>query len=228
VSPDPAFRLPADYVERDRACYFSDEPRTAEWDDSVRITFQPDVYTLAEWIAWSTTPDVDRETILDVGCGWAEKLAAIHDRHSTWDFVGVDYGSNLARCRTSYTWGRWIEANLETQGCVDRLDRVVPYHAIVVCSDVVEHLLDPRPLLDSLAQLDRATYVFSTPERDVQHGYDHRGPSPNVHHVREWNAEEFHLLLQDHGFAVRFHGLTRGHDHGWSNIATQVAVCEVQ
>jgi len=224
--PDPGLHLPPDYVERPVPIYFEDSPRSADWDDAITVTFQPDVYRLAEWIASATILEAETPAILDVGCGWAEKLAAIHGRHPGWTFVGVDYGTNLARCRTTYPWGRWIEANLEMSGCLDRLDMVVGYQAVVVVSDVVEHLMDPRPLLESLRKLDRSVYVFSTPERDLQHGYEHRGPSPNICHVREWNAAEFHALLDDAGFRIRFLGLTRGHDQSWSCMATQVAVCE--
>jgi hypothetical protein len=80
-----------------------------------------------------------------------------------------------------------------------------------------------RKLRDIAASQARAV-VFSTPERDVQHGYDHMGPSPNLCHIREWNAQEFHDYLASVGLNPRHVGLTRGSDMGWA-MGTQVAVC---
>lgn len=209
------FHLPVGYHENPGPVYFLDDP-TADRG----IVFQPDVYTLAEYLAELTGGGaLGPPAIVDVGCGWGDKLALMHDRHPGWTFHGVDYGANIARCRQAWPWGSWVEHDLETFVALDADE------AIVICSDVIEHLVDPLPLIASLRASGAAAIVLSTPERDVQHGYDHRGPSPNLCHVREWNAHELHVLLEEHGLRIRHHGLTRGSDQGWP-MATQLVVAE--
>jgi SAM-dependent methyltransferase len=79
---------------------------------------------------------------------------------------------------------------------------------LVICADVVEHLLDPDPCVRFLGALLRpdGIAVVSTPERDIM-----RGPacitSPKAVHVREWNASEFAEYLGAHGFTIRRHVL---------------------
>lgn len=168
------------------------------------IVFQPDVYTFAEYLAGSG----DAAHILDVGCGQADKLADIRSRHEAWGFTGIDYGPNIDYCRATYDWGRWLTVDLEDPPLLDYPG------SVIICSDVIEHLGDPRPLLGQLREAEAAAIVLSTPERDLQHGVKHNGPSPNVHHVREWNTTELRAFLEAEGFTIRFHGLTRSSDQG--------------
>ena len=73
----------------------------------------------------------------------------------------------------------------------------------VVCADVIEHLLDPLPLLARLGRLLRADgrLFLSTPERDALRGIDCR-TSPHEEHVREWNFAEFRAFVESGGLQV--------------------------
>jgi hypothetical protein len=203
------FSIKAGYVARREPAYFIDH--------IPNVVFQPDVYTLAELLAELAGVS----TIIDVGCGQAGKLLDLSVRHPEWSLVGIDYGPNLSACqkdRKLRDIAEWVEADLEEPLALDCPD------AVVICSDVIEHLINPDPLALSLAASQARAVVFSTPERDVQHGYDHMGPSPNLCHIREWNAQEFHDYLASVGLNPRHVGLTRGSDMGWA-MGTQVAVC---
>lgn len=179
------------------------------------IVYQPDVYTLAELVAELA----GAHGLIDVGCGYADKLEAIHRRHPDWELLGVDYGHNIEHCRRTHRWGAWMEHDLETG-----LD-VLASNRVIVCSDVVEHLADPTRLLKSLKTAAAPAVVISTPERDVMYGQPHSGPPANLCHVREWNMAEFRKLLASAGLNVRWHGLSRSSDQdNW--CATQVAVCQ--
>lgn len=175
------------------------------------ILFQPDVYAMAELLVGFTEPgpyDQDGPLdVVDVGCGYGDKLAAMQARHGEWTFYGLDFGANIEHCRKTYDWGTWIETDFET------IEYLKFPGSVMICSDVIEHLADPRPLLKAMRE-SRANIVLSTPERDLQHGLDHMGPSPNINHVREWNYEELHAFLEAEGFTIRFHGLTRSSDAG--------------
>lgn len=200
------------YVENTGVCYFVDDATVTRG-----IVFQPDVYTFAEWVAEMVAAD----RIIDVGCGWADKLAGIHDRQlERFSYVGIDFGSNIEHCRQAYGWGKWVEADLEA-GC----DIECIYEpTVIICSDVIEHLADPTSLVRSLATSGADAIIISTPERDVQYGAQHFGPPQNPCHVREWNGAELAAYLTQEGLTVRHVGLTRGNDRGTA-MATQLLVC---
>jgi 2-polyprenyl-3-methyl-5-hydroxy-6-metoxy-1,4-benzoquinol methylase len=228
VAPDSGKRLPAppgpsvtvkpaqhgvrpDYVARDAACYFTDTP-----DGYV---YQPDVYALA-----GTLAHLGGATYLvDIGCGRAEKLVQAAEAHGLTP-IGLDYGENLDRCRRAYPQGSWLDVNLEHP-----VGSIIPDHvlrdAVVVCSDVIEHVTDPTNLLAFLRACMCASRagLLTTPERDRTRGPDHAGPPPNPAHVREWNARELKAYLEEHGLTVTFTGLTRSHDR-WDAMQTVLVI----
>ena len=77
---------------------------------------------------------------------------------------------------------------------------------LVICADVIEHLLDPDPCLRFIRRhLSRAgVLLISTPERDILRGRECRS-SPHPMHVREWNRAEFASFLQSRDWRVISH-----------------------
>lgn len=202
------FCLPETY-RGNPVCYFLDDVT-----ETRGIVFQPDVYAMAELLATMS----GAQTVWDVGCGWGDKLAAIHDRHPEWGYVGVDYGANIDHCVRTYPWGNWIDHDLE------KFLAIPADGGIVVCSDVIEHLADPTNLLEQLRDSGAAAIVISTPERDLMYGRDHNGPPQNLCHVREWNLTELREYLKACGLNVEWIGLTRSSDQG-PYCHTTLAVC---
>lgn len=204
------YALPVDYQENPEPAYFLDDVT-----ETRGLVFQPDVYALAETLAELT----GESRFIDIGCGWGNKLADVHARHPGWQFLGIDFWDNLEHCRNEYDWGDWNNLDLDQPEL-----SLNATGAVVVCSDVIEHLAHPEYLVRALGDSGASVIVISTPERDVQHGAEHRGPSPNLCHVREWNAPELREFLTSQGLTVKFLGLTRGHDQSWI-MPTQVVVC---
>ncbi len=206
------FALPATYRARPVPQYYVD---SAEGDQGV--TWQPDVYPLAAELARS----LGCNTIVDIGCGHARKLSQLHPE---FELLGVDFGPNIEHCRRSYSFGNWLESNLESGVLLPIPDRVLA-RAVIVCSDVVEHTTDPRPLLATLRDLlkQAPVAVISTPDRVRTHGPAHMGPPPNTAHTREWELSEFKALLQSEGFNLASTTLTRSNDRD-NQAATILAV----
>ncbi len=206
------FHIKPGYISRDTPEYFEDSVT-----DKTGDVWQPDVYRLAALVARRLGCD----RIIDVGCGRAQKLAALYPEFS---ITGVDYGDNIRFCRQQHRFGQWIEADLEQPFTVKappaRLRR-----SVVVCSDVIEHLIDPTALLRTLRDLVRhaPAVILSTPERDRTRGMDDPGPPKNRAHVREWNLRELESLLKAAGFTVNFIGLTRSNTNS-NEMNTTVAV----
>ena len=204
------FFLPDDYRSREHPNYFEDAGDAAD-------VWQPDVYSLVAALAQR----LDATGVVDIGCGQAAKLLRLA---GTVPLTGVDYGENIAACRAAHPEHRWLEADLERDlAWVE----AVPEGAIVVSSDVIEHLVDPKTLLDGLAQVrSRArAIVISTPERIRTHGPDHQGPPTNAAHVREWALPEFETLLAGAGLSPLAIGATRSCNTR-PELATIVAVIE--
>ena len=179
------------YVPREfpEYCWKSPGDGTTQAPQEDGITWQPEVYPFAA----ENAERLGCKTIIDLGCGNATKLARLYRQHPDWTFVGVDYGPNLEWCRHNHGFGIWREADLEREASLCLEDGLIR-DSIVVCADVIEHLMNPNPLLGMihgmLIQGSKAV-VLSTPERDLTYGIGHFGPSPNLCHVREWNVEEF-------------------------------------
>lgn len=130
--------------------------------------------------------------VVDVGCGAGDKLVQLWPDSET---VGIDWGANLKQSRMRYPTRQWLDFDLEQPG----LESVLPDWSgcLVICADVIEHLMQPEHLLNSLRQIVQqgATCLLSTPERDLCRGRHDLGPPANLCHVREWNLGELFTLV---------------------------------
>ncbi len=168
--------------------------------------WQPDVYVTAAGI----TERLGFGRIVDVGCGNGEKLVMLHPR---FEIVGIDIGENLRLCRERYPERQWIEHDLDSDALLP-LEPEVFRSSVVVCADVIEHLVNPERLLAKLRRAcdEGACVVLSTPERELLWGVSHAGPPPNPAHVREWSTGELAAFLASEGFGHGVLTLTRSHD----------------
>lgn len=184
------------YISRTEAPYFDDRPLS----DS-DVIHQPDAYALAAFLG----ERYGAKTIIDIGCGSARKLMAV----TGFKTIGVDHGTNLEFCRQTFPTATWIEADLETALDLPLNESEIK-QSIVICADVIEHLVDPKNLLAMLLKISRLAkaIIITTPDRDRVRGPDDRGPPANPAHVREWSRREFEALVTAAGLAPSFCGLT--------------------
>jgi SAM-dependent methyltransferase len=192
------YSIRSGYSARDLPEYFD--------DDLGGVVWQPDVYGDAGRIA----ARVGARRIVDVGAGDGTKLA---DLHPAYAIVGIDFGANVERSAARYPFGSWRHHDLDSPGPLP----VTPEElagAVIVCSDVIEHLRAPEILLDTLGAALRSAsaLLISTPERDLWHGVRSPGPPRNRHHVREWSIREFERLLRSADLPHVSIGLTRAND----------------
>ncbi|HEX7708487.1 MAG TPA: class I SAM-dependent methyltransferase [Thermoanaerobaculia bacterium] len=153
-----------------------------------------------QWHVYRMAQDVVRNhgirSVVDVGCGTGIKLVSlIAPFAAVW---GIDQLSAIEYCRSNHNVGEFIVADLEQAGFESDLEP-----GLIVCSDVVEHVMDPDVLLANIRGLcNRDTLIlFSTPDRDRLRGADCL-TSPHPDHVREWSAAEFTRYLECRGFEV--------------------------
>lgn len=195
MSEDKYF-LPAGYISRPDPGHFV--------DDDLNATWRPDLYPEAVVVARR----LGARKIIDVTCGTVAKVAALHPR---FEVVRIDYDLSIEARHTRYDLSNWIEMGFDADDAHGFEDVA---GAVLICCDVIEHLVYPEQLLRMLKQgLDGggAVLLLSTPERNLTRGRGHLGPPPNPAHVREWATDELQRFMDAEGL-VGFFGLTRSND----------------
>ena len=183
------YHLKPGYTSRSAPDYFVD--LGGERDGVVR---QPDVYTRAADVAGR----LGATRIIDLGTGEGRKLVTLAQH---FDVLGLDYGPNVELARRRFPAMSWREHDLDdTTGLpltAEQLER-----SVVICANVLEHLLHPERLLEDLRGVlpSIEALVISTPDRDLTSGRDDFGPPSDRTRVREWNVQEFAALLEAWGF----------------------------
>lgn len=191
------FFLPWRYVEN--APNSADRDGTPFWEDGVEgndVRYQHAVYRWAARLARTAAP-----VVLDVGCGSGDKLANVV-APAAGTTIGVDQASGIRLATERFPDLRWITADLADDEAWDELVGLRP--DLTICSDVVEHVEDPIELLQRLGRVagDTGRVLVSTPDRARLESVPQSGPPRNPRHIREWNADEFRLLLEASGFEV--------------------------
>ena len=188
--------LPSGYRARIEPSYFA--------DTGFEEVGQPDVYPEAASLARR----LGTRKIIDVGCGTADKLVALHPE---FEIVGIDYGPNIEVCRRRYGFGSWVEVDLDHGESLGVRDFE---GALLVCADVIEHLVHPERLVGMLSKALASgadALVLSTPDRELTRGPGDLGPPRNPCHVREWTGAELERFFSSMGLVGHF-GRTRSND----------------
>jgi len=167
------------YNHRENYLYFNDMPLTDE--------YQNEVYEKAVQVF----KDNNLKNVLDIGCGSGFKLIKYFNDY---DFIGIDVSETVDALKLKYPNKKW-EISDFNKIYNQKFD-------LVICSDVIEHLLNPNELITFISNLNFEFLILSTPERNRveqrlgQYLID--GPPVNQHHVREWALEEFSEYIKPH------------------------------
>jgi hypothetical protein len=194
------FFIKKSYKHRTSYHHFDDTPLHDEYQDGV--------YRHARALA----DKHKHKTVFDIGCGSGFKLLKYFSAFTT---VGSEIEPTLTWLHSTYPNNAWLPSDFASEP---------PFSPdLIICSDVIEHLLNPDLLLTFIARLRFKHLVISTPERDatqmMQRGCLHDGPPENPCHVREWTYAELGMYLSEY-FRVVDHLLLQ-------NPAESRAICQV-
>ncbi|MBA1360445.1 glycosyltransferase [Burkholderia gladioli] len=217
-------------LERNFACKAAARALNKIYEDTSdpRVVWQPDVY----WEAARVAEQLQIDTVVDVGCGNGEKLVH-HFPEERFQTVGLDFLGSLSLVRKAFAQRRWIECDLTSRDDLARAESLLALDrpAVFILSDVIEHLVDPLPLLAWLRSFllrdPRNRLIISTPDR-LQQGYANESVKPaNDAHLREWSLDELTRFLVSAGFRIVRRGQTRMNqfDPGFATILVELA-CE--
>lgn len=173
------------YVSRDHTQFFDDTPYTDE--------HQREVYEKALEIArrfpW-------HKRVVDIGCGSGYKLVKYFGKD--YEICGYDLPATVEFLRGKYPQHEWRTADLEREDVREKTD-------LLLCVDVIEHVLDPDVLLGRINNMDFRLGIITSPDREHIPGGSVDGPPVNACHVREWNLDEYVKYIGQH-----FHILESG------------------
>lgn len=186
------------YKSRSEYFHYDDLEETDNWQLEVYLH----VYALMKKHGYNT--------VADIGCGSAYKLVTYLGGFHT---IGYELPANVKILKERHPNRDWRVSDLDSEEVID-VD-------IIVCSDVIEHLVDPDSLIRFLLKQKFKYLVLSTPERELVYSEDdprRLGPPGNLAHQREWNFQEFAAYI-GRSFKVLKHLVT--------NIkqATQMIIC---
>jgi hypothetical protein len=164
-----------DYVQRENPYHFDDRELRDEWQDGV--------YRYARDVAYKFG-----YTILDFGCGSGFKLMKYFSAFNT---IGYELEPSLSFLKEKYPDRLWEFASTDGHFVGD----------LLICADVIEHIVDPLPLLEKIKRGPLNTMIFSTPSLEIlsERGLSPRlGPPDNESHIREWTTLEFYSFMSVH------------------------------
>lgn len=188
------FCIKSGYIIRVNNDYYTDYPHVDG--------HQPDVYKLAYYLAKKDKIN----HIVDIGSGNANKHVPYKDEGI--NLILIDHGNNLNNINSKLK-------NVITRIDIDleKIDKDMEFdltNSIVILADVIEHIVDPDPLLNYLSKISKECkyLLISTPDRERNWGVNHMGPPPNGAHCREWTLKEFSNLLEAYGISNYLLGFT--------------------
>lgn len=195
------FGIRSDYMARQTAD--TRECAPADYWNAYRIgnaaLYQYDVYRAVAGLL--SERSLGARAVADIGCGYPIKAQRLLSPYA--DSVTLfDQGTLQPVVEERFP-------SLAFQGIdLEQPDHMEASFDVTVCSDVLEHLLNPDPCLDFLKHITKrdGLLVLSTPEREVLRGSDCL-TSPKPEHVREWTRDEFSAYLESRGLLLRRHVL---------------------
>ena len=145
-------------------------------------------------------------SVIDVGCGSAYKLVNYLGHYKT---TGIETEPCISFLRQKYPERTWLDSG-ESEKSFNFVDLSSD---LVICSDVIEHIIDPDELVKFLLSINTSYYVISTPCRlklVEHHGRRYLDPPINSAHVREWTMEEFKKYIsQQFTIIESFYGISQ-------------------
>lgn len=153
-------------------------------DTTLKDEYQDEVYEFAK----NLLDEKKFSRIVDVGCGSGFKLIKYFDNYDT---IGIETEPCFSNLIKKYPNKKWIKSGEPEKNFSNFSTKT----DIIICADVIEHLLDPDLLISYINLFEYKYLIISTPDREKFYG-EKNGPPLNHNHVREWTFEEFEKYLK--------------------------------
>lgn len=126
----------------------------------------PDYFSGARYDLIKLIPKKEHQKILELGAGSCDTLIEIKRQGLADEVVAVELMPMAASNQGSQLIDKLIIANIE----IDEIDLPDSYFDVIVCGDVLEHLIDPWKVVDRLTRAMKpgGTFVVSLPNIRVK------------------------------------------------------------
>jgi 2-polyprenyl-3-methyl-5-hydroxy-6-metoxy-1,4-benzoquinol methylase len=96
------------------------------------------------------------ESVVDIGCGSAYKLITDLGDYKT---IGLELPENVRLLQKQYPARKWQVSDFSTRHDISA--------DVVICSDIIEHLVDPDELIEFIKGIPFKYLILSTPNREL-------------------------------------------------------------
>ena len=172
------FKIHLNYKSRNQESFLNTENKTDEYQDMV-YKYTYDVVLKNNY-----------NKIVDIGCGSAFKLFKYFNDY---EFIGYELKKTVNYLIKKHPNNIWVESDFNVEPDI-KTD-------IIICADVIEHILNPDELLLWISKFDVKDIIISTPNRDLlvkYRGISNDGPPVNPYHIREWSFNEFEKYIGEY------------------------------
>jgi ubiquinone/menaquinone biosynthesis C-methylase UbiE len=131
-------------------------------------------------------------SVIDVGCGPGFTVNHLSTVLPDASFTGIDFSEVAIEVASAkFPEHKWIVADASTAMSSEKFD-------LVVCTEVIEHVSDPKNLVDSLKDLTKpGGHLILTTQAGVVHDTEKA-----VGHVRHFTMKDLDELLENAGFCA--------------------------
>lgn len=130
------------------------------------------------------------QRIIDLGCGPGFTIAAVAEKFPRCEFIGIDFSTEaITEAKNRMPNHQWLEADATSAINIAPAD-------LVVCTEVIEHVDNPKDLAANLIELCRpgGSLVLTT-----QAGHVH-ATERAVGHLRHFSATQLREILESAGW----------------------------
>lgn len=142
--------------------------------------------------------DLKTNSILDVGCGEGFTLSRLKEKGIGKKLKGLEYSKEAIEL------GRKTHPDIEIiQGSIYKLPYKNNSFDLVLCTEVLEHLDDPKKALKELARTSRKYLLLSVPNEpyfmlaNFLRGKNLSRWGNDIEHIQHWTSREFERLVKN-------------------------------
>jgi len=173
------FCLHNEYLSKSDIVYQDTKEKTDEYQDKVYELFRKVINEC----------EINEPTISDIGAGSGYKLEKWLPEFTGNRLIGYDLEPTVNILKKKYPNKNWLVSDFESNP--KKVD-------LVICADVIEHVMNPDKLMQYILKMNPEHLVISTPDRNLLVQLlqrDNNGPPKNPYHVREWAFDEFSIYI---------------------------------
>lgn len=155
------------------------------------------------------------ETVLDVGCGEGFTLKKLEEKRIGKKNEGIDYSKDAIKI------GKKIYPELNLfEGNVYEMKYKDNSFDLSICTEVLEHLEDPKKAVGEIRRVTKKYAVFSVPNEpffilaNFLRGKYLKNFGNHPEHINHWTAKGFEKFLKKQGFTI----IKARHPFAWTLI----------